>query len=264
MQRDPPFVVRDVRIGPMREKSLRAFRPTFLDRNAQRRPARLILGIEIRTGLDETDQHFLAAGCGGVMQGGRATLIADIHRSPCLDQEIAPARGSVRCRPMQGSRAGLVPGVHVGPGPNQGARHIQVGIPDGGAMQRSLAPPVAQVRIGPLTDEVADLMLGFGRGGPMQSGRAIEERIDEVFSPAHLIRLRLVRIGLCVKLFIAHHVLDDGVEAHPGSQLFGRLERLAAGETCVKFLGRRGYSNMSWHDSPPGCAVIVRTCLQAE
>ena len=95
------------------------------------------------------------------MQGGRATLIADIHRSPGLDQEIAPGRRSVRCCPMQWRRAGLVLGVHVGPGPNQGARHIQVGIPNGGAMQRRLAPPIAQVRIGPLMDEVADLMFGF-------------------------------------------------------------------------------------------------------
>ena len=195
----------------MIEKSPRASCPAFLDRNPQRRPARLILGIEIRAGLDETDQHFLAAGCGGVMQGGRAPLIAGIHRRPGLDQEIAPARGSVRYRPMQGRGTLFVLGVRVGPGPNQGARHIQVGIPNGGAMQRGLAPPVTQVRIGPLMDEVADLMLGFGRGGPMQSRRAIEERIDEVFSPAHLIRLRFVRIGGCVKLFVAHYVLDGGV-----------------------------------------------------
>ena len=65
----------------------------------------------------------------------------------------------------------------------------------------------------------------------MQSRRAIEKRINEVFSPAHLIRLHLVRIGRCVKLFLAQHGLSRWVEAHPGGQLFGRLERLAAGES---------------------------------
>ena len=64
----------------------------------------------------------------------------------------------------------------------KGPVNIQVGIANGGAMQRGLAPPVPQVRIGPLIDEVADLMLGFGRGRAMQSRRAIEERINEVFS----------------------------------------------------------------------------------
>ena len=61
MQGGPPLVVRDVRIGPMAEKSLRALGPTFLDRNAQRRRTRLILGIDIRVGLDETDHHSVAS-----------------------------------------------------------------------------------------------------------------------------------------------------------------------------------------------------------
>ena len=115
------------------------------------------------------------------MQGCAARLIAGIHRRPGLDQEMAPATGCVVRRPMQWRCAGLVPGVRVGPGPNQGTRHSQVGIPNGGAMQRRLAPPIPQVWIGPLIDEVADLMFGLGRRGPMQSGRPIEERINEVF-----------------------------------------------------------------------------------
>ena len=45
----------------MAEKSLRALGPTFLDRNAQRRRTRLILGIDIRAGLDETDHHSVAS-----------------------------------------------------------------------------------------------------------------------------------------------------------------------------------------------------------
>ena len=67
----------------------------------------------------------------------------------------------MRCRPMQRGRALLVSGVHVGPGGNQGAVNIEIGIPNGGAMQRGLTPPVTQVRIGPLIDEVADLMFGL-------------------------------------------------------------------------------------------------------
>ena len=62
---------------------------------------------------------------------------------------------------MEGRRTLVVPGVHVGSRVNQGARHIEVGIPNGGPMQRGLAPPVPQVRIGALLDEAADLMFGF-------------------------------------------------------------------------------------------------------
>ena len=263
MQGGPPLVVRGVRIGPMVEKSLRALRPTFLDRPMQGRGAVPVADIEGRPGFDQTGQHFLASGFGGVMEGCGAGVVPGIQRRPGLDQEIAPATGCVVCRTMQGRRTLVVPGVHVGPRVNQGARHIEVGIPDGGPVQRGLAPPVAQVRIGPLLDEVADLMFGLSGGGAMQSRRAIEERVNEVFSPAHLIRLRLCRIGRREKLFLAHNVLDEGVESHPGGELVGCLERLAAGKAGVKFLLRRCNPDTFWHDRPPGSAVIVQTRPEA-
>ena len=149
MQRGPACVIRKVWIGSMLEKSLRARIQTFPGRLMQRRGTAFVSGVDIRPGLN---------------------------------QEIGAARGRLPRRAMQRSGARVVSGVDIRPGGNQGAVNIQVGIPNGGAMQRGLAPPIPQVRIGPPVDEVADLMCGFGRGRAMQSRRAIEERINEVFS----------------------------------------------------------------------------------
>ena len=133
----------------MLEKSLRARIQTFPGRLMQRRGTAFVAGVDIR---------------------------------PRLNQEIGAARGRLPRRAMQRRGACVVAGVDIRPGVDQGAVNIQVGIPNGGAMQRGLAPPIPQVRIGPPVDEVADLMFGFGRGRAMQSRRAIEERINEVFS----------------------------------------------------------------------------------
>ena len=78
-------------------------------------------------------------------------------------------------RPMQWGRARLVSGVHVGPGVNQGPVNIEVGIPNGRAMQRRLAPPIPRVRIGPLSDKLTDLVLGFSGRRTMQSRPAIDK-----------------------------------------------------------------------------------------
>ena len=83
------------------------------------------------------------------MQGSGAAVIARPHIRPRLDQELSPSCGRVVRRTMQGSGAFFVLGVRVGPRPNQGARYIQVGIPDGRPMQWRLAPPITHIRIGP-------------------------------------------------------------------------------------------------------------------
>ena len=83
------------------------------------------------------------------MQGSGAAVIARPHIRPRLDQEMGPSCGRVVRRTMQGSGAFFVLGVRVGPRPNQGARYIQVGIPDGRPMQWRLAPKITHIRIGP-------------------------------------------------------------------------------------------------------------------
>ena len=152
MQRGPGCPVlsgRLVPIGPMLEKNLRARIHTFPGRLMQRSGTAFVSGVDIR---------------------------------PRLNQEIGAARGRLPRRAMQRSGACVVADVDIRPGVDQGAVNIQVGIPNSGAMQWGLAPPIPQVRIGPLLDEVADLVFGLSRGRAMQSRRAIEERINEVFS----------------------------------------------------------------------------------
>ena len=149
MQWNLSFVIRNVRIGSMIEKRLAALGPTFLDRNPQRSPPGLIPRVGIGSGFDQTDDHGLVSRFRGVMQGSGAAVIARAHIRPRLDQEMGPSCGRVVRRPMQGSGAFFVLGVDVGPGPNQGARYIQVGIPDGRPMQWRLTPKITHIRIGP-------------------------------------------------------------------------------------------------------------------
>ena len=58
------------------------------------------------------------------------------------------------------------------------------------------------------------------------------------FSTHQLIR-GFVRIGGSEKLFVTDYVLEDGVMAHLCGQLFGHLERRAAGPTGVELGWRR-------------------------
>ena len=58
----------------------------------QRSPPRLILGIHIRPGLDETDHRFLASAFRGMMQGRGTRVIARPRIAPGLYQEIGPRR----------------------------------------------------------------------------------------------------------------------------------------------------------------------------
>ena len=144
MQWGPPLVVARVRIGRMFEKRLRALGPTFLDRSMQWRGPVPVAVIEGSPGRDQTAYYCVASGLHGVVQRRGPGLVPRMHIGPGLDQEAAAGRGGVVGGPMQRGRTRIVPGVHVGPGVNQGPVNIEVGIPDGRAMQRRLAPPIPQ------------------------------------------------------------------------------------------------------------------------